>query len=72
MYDAFHTSETGSSGLCESLIEDVLCTRYLLSLGGTYTAYIAGILSSHYVDKLRLSQLCIARTDSLVLVNIYR
>ena len=46
---------------------DICC-----ALVGTYPAYIAGVLSSHYVDSLRLSQLCIARTDSPILDNIYR
>ena len=42
------------------------------ALMGTYPAYVAGVLSSHYVDSLRLSQLCIARTKSPILDNIYR
>ena len=36
---------------------------------GTYTEYIGGVLSSHYIDRLRVSQLCIARTDSPILDN---
>jgi len=45
---------------------DICC-----ALVGTYPAYIAGVLSSHYFDELRLSQLCIARTDSPIFENIY-
>jgi len=46
---------------------DICC-----ALVGTYPAYIAGVLSSHYIDRLRLNQLYIARTDSPILDNIYR
>jgi len=46
---------------------DICC-----ALVGKYPAYIAGVPISHYVDRLRLSQLCIARTDSPILDNIYR
>jgi len=46
---------------------DICC-----ALVGTYPAYIEGVLSSHYVDRLRLGQLCIARTDSHILDNIYK
>jgi len=66
--DAFHTCETGSSRLCETFCElDICC-----ALVGTYPACITGVLSSHYVERLRVSQLCIARTDSPILDNIYR
>ena len=39
---------------------------------GTCPAYIAGVLSSHYIDRLKVSQLCIARTDYPIIDNIYR
>jgi len=37
----------------------------------TYPSYIAGVLSTYYVDTLRISQLCIARTDSPILDKLY-
>ena len=46
---------------------DIFC-----ALVGTYPTYIAGVLISHFVDQFRLSQLCIARTDSTILDNMYR
>jgi len=46
---------------------DICCV-----LVGTYPAYIAGVLISHYLEKIRASQLFIARTDSPILANIYR
>jgi len=42
------------------------------ALVGIYPAYMACVLSSHYADRLWLSHLCIARTDSPILDNIYR
>ena len=46
---------------------DICC-----ALVGTYAAFIAGVHRSHYVDHLRLGQLCIARTDSPIIDNIRR
>ena len=46
---------------------DICC-----ALVGTYPAYIAGVISSYYMDSLRLGQLCIARTDYPILDNIYK
>jgi len=58
---------------CVNLLLKEFCSLDICcALVGTYPAYIAGVLSSHYVDELRLSQLCIARTDSPILENIYR
>jgi len=57
-------------------VNHLLITFCALDIGcalvGTCPAYIAGVLSLHYVDRLRLIQLCIARTDSHILDNIYR
>jgi len=39
---------------------------------GTFPSYIAGVLGTNFVDTLRISQLCIARTDSPILDKIYR
>jgi len=39
---------------------------------GTYPSYITGVLSTYYFDTLRISQLCIARSDSPILDKIYR
>ena len=38
---------------------------------GTYPSYIAGVLGTYYLDTLRISQLCIARTDSPILDELY-
>jgi len=38
----------------------------------TYPAYIAVVFSLHYADQLRLSQICIARTDPPINDNINR
>jgi len=53
--------------LLETCALDICC-----ALVGTYPAYIVGVLSSHYTDRLRVSQLCIGRTDSPILDNSYR
>jgi len=39
---------------------------------GTYPSYIAGVLITYYLDTFRISQLCIARTDSPILGKFYR
>ena len=51
-------------GFVNLLLEEFCSLDICCALVGTYPAYIAGVLSSHYVDELRLSQICIARTDS--------
>jgi len=38
---------------------------------GTYPSYIAGVLGTYFVDTLRISQLCIDRTDSTILDKFY-
>jgi len=63
---------TGSPSLFESLIKKLCALDIFCALVGTYPAYTADVHSSHYVDQLRLSQLCIARTHSTILNNIYR
>jgi len=70
--DTFHTCETGSSRLCESLIKTFCELEICCALVGKYPAYIAGVLTSYYKDSLRLGQLCIFRTDSPILDNIYK
>jgi len=72
MFNTFHTCKKGSSSIFESHIKELSSLDICCSLVGTYPAYIAGVLSSHYADQLRLSELCIARTDSPILDNIYR
>ena len=59
-------------GFVNLLLKEFCSLDICCSFVVTYPAYIAGVLSSHYVDELRLSQLCIARTDSHILDNIYR
>jgi len=54
------------------LLQNFCALDICCALVGTYPAYIAGVLISHYMDHLRLSHLCIARTDSPILDNIYR
>jgi len=46
---------------------DICC-----ALVATYPTYIAGVLSSFYTESFRQGQLCIARTDSPILDNIYK
>jgi len=56
-----------------NLLLKVFCSLDICcALVGTYSAYISGVLISHYSDHLRLIQLCINRTDSPILENIYR
>ena len=59
-------------GFVNLLLKEFCALDICCALVGTYPAYIGGVLSSHYVDRLRLSQLCIARTDSPIIDNIYR
>ena len=59
-------------GFVNLLLKETCSMDFCCALVGTYPAYIAGVLSSYYVDELRVSQLCIARTDSPILENIYR
>jgi len=59
-------------GFVNLLLKEFCSMDICCALVGTYPAYIAGVLSSYYVDELRVSQLCIARTDSPILENIYR
>ena len=72
MFNTFHTCKKGSSSIFESHIKELSSLDICCSLVGTYPAYIAGILSSHYAEQLRLSQHCSARTDSTIFDNIYR
>jgi len=57
-------------GFVNLLIKDFCALDICCALVGSYPACIAGVLSSHYADQLRLSQLCIPRTDSPILDNI--
>jgi len=72
MVDAFHTCEQDYLGFVNHLLKTFCAQDICCAFVGTYPAYIAGVLSSHYVERLRLSTLCIARTDSPILDNIYR
>ena len=54
-------------GFVNHLLKTFCALGICCALVGTYPAYIVCVLSSHYVDRLRLSQLCIARTNSPIL-----
>jgi len=58
--------------LVNHLLKTFCALDICFALVGTYPAYIAGLLISHYVDTIKLRQLYIARTDSPILDNIYR
>ena len=59
-------------GFVNLLLKEFCSLEICCALFGTYPANIVGVLSSHYIDELRLSQLSIARTDSPILEKIYR
>jgi len=50
-------------GFVNHLFKEFCALDICCALVGTYLAYIAGFLCSHYVDHLRLRQLWIARAD---------
>jgi len=59
-------------GLANLLLIELCSLDICCHVVGTYYAYIEGVLSSYYVVERRLSELCIARTDSPILDYIYR
>ena len=59
-------------GFVNLLLKEFCAFDICCAFEGTYPAYIVGVLSSHYTDRLRVSQLCIGRTDSPILDNSYR
>jgi len=59
-------------GFVNHLLKTFCALDICCALVGIYLAYIAGVLSSHYADRLRPSQLCIARTYTPILDHIYK
>jgi len=59
-------------GFVNHLLKTFCTLDICCAVVGTYPPYIAGVLSSYYVESLRLGQLYIGRTDSPILDNIYR
>jgi len=68
----FSSERLDHLGFVNHLLNTFCALDISCALVGTFPAYIAGLLISHYVDTLRVSQQCIARTDSPILDNIYR
>ena len=57
-------------GFANHLINEFCASYICCAIVGTYHDSIVGVLSSHYADRLRLSLVRIARTDSPILDNI--
>ena len=72
MVTTFHSREVRSSTFCNSVVENIPLSKYLLACVGMYPSYIAGLHSTYYVVTLRISQLCVAHTDSPILDKLYR
>ena len=64
MVNTFHTHKPRSSTFVNHLLKKFWALHIRCAFVGNYPAYIAGVLSTYYYERLRVSQLCIAKTDS--------
>ena len=71
MVTTFHSREVRLATFFNSVFENILLSKYLLCLFREIPILHCSDLGTYFVVTLRISQLCIARTDSPILDKLY-